>query len=498
MKTDEQVKGLLKSMSSGKQLSFSAKENGMSPNTARKYLKSGDLPSTSNNSHLWLTRNNPFETDWPVIEDLLETNSGLEAKQIFWWLQQEYEGRYQDGQLRTLQRHIRFWRINKGSSKEVFFPQIHYPGRMCQSDYTSMNGLGVTIHGAQFDHLLYHFVLTYSNWEDCTICFSESFESLSEGLQNALWRLGCVPKKHQTDRLSAAVSNLTEKKEFTQKYQAVLSHYKLEGCKTNPSSPNENGDVEQSNNRLKKAIDQMLMLRGSRDFESRLDYEAFLRKLIIQLNAGRLKLLKEELKCSHVLPQKRIDACTKYKDIRVSKNSIIRVNHNVYSVHSRLIGIKVDVKSYMSHIEIWYSNKHLFDLPKLYGENRHKIDYRHIIDSLIKKPGAFENYKYRDDLFPTSRFRIVYDYFCEQSPSKASKGYLQILYLAAYEGEERVDSVLKELINAQASITKSLVKSMVRMRSEVPVMKEPQIKAIDLSDYDSLFSYNERCVNNGK
>ena len=44
-----------------------------------------------------------------------------------------------------------------------------------------MSELGITIGGQSFPHLLYHFVLTYSNWETASICYSESFESLSDG-----------------------------------------------------------------------------------------------------------------------------------------------------------------------------------------------------------------------------------------------------------------------------------------------------------------------------
>ena len=69
------------------------------------------------------------------------------------------------------------------------------------SDFTYMTSLDVTIGGQGFEHLLYHFVLTYSNWESVTICFSESFESLSEGFQNAVWELGGVPQRHRKDRM---------------------------------------------------------------------------------------------------------------------------------------------------------------------------------------------------------------------------------------------------------------------------------------------------------
>ena len=117
-----------------------------------------------------------------------------------------------DGQLRALQRRIKTWRASQGPAKEVFFDQVHHPGRLCASDFTRCSDLKVTINGQPFDHLIYHFVLTYSNWEAGTVCFSESYESLAEGLQNALWQLGGVPQLHRTDRMSAAAAELRQKR----------------------------------------------------------------------------------------------------------------------------------------------------------------------------------------------------------------------------------------------------------------------------------------------
>jgi len=193
------------------------------------------------------------------------------------------------------------WRALEGPGKEVFFPQEHHPGVLGASDFTRMGQLGITIQGQPFDHMLYHFVLTYSNWETGSICFSESYESLSSGLQRALWKLGGVPRKHRTDSLSAALNNLSNPKEFTQRYEGLLKYYRLEGEKIQAGKGNENGDVEQRHHRLKRAIDQALMLRGSRDFENRKAYEQFLEDMFRQLNSGRNERLREEMRVLRAL-----------------------------------------------------------------------------------------------------------------------------------------------------------------------------------------------------
>ena len=243
--SNHQVKGLFKSMANGKKISQAAKGADMCENTARKYLNENPLSSELQMQRTHKTHKDPFTDLWSEVVSLLEVHPRLEAKTIFENLRSSHpEREFQEGQLRTFQRRVKNWKAEFGHSKEAYFEQIHHPGRFCQSDYTHMEQLNITINGEPFPHLLYHFVLTYSNWESADICYSESFESLSSGFQNALFRLGGVPKLHQTDGLSAAVNNLSEKRDFTQKYQALITHYGIDGQKTNPGSPNETGDIE--------------------------------------------------------------------------------------------------------------------------------------------------------------------------------------------------------------------------------------------------------------
>ncbi len=493
MVTDQQVRRLFKLNQVEKYFGIAAMKAGMDEKTARKYRGTGKLPSELKQGHTWRTREDPFEDVWDDIKSMLDCNPGLEAKTIFEYLQRKCSGEFADGQLRTLQRRIKIWRAVEGPSKEVFFSQIHRPGELGQSDFTHMNKLGVTISGVPFDHMIYHFVLTYSNWEAGTICFSESFESLSQGLQNALWELGGVPEKHRTDCLTTAVNKADHPEEFTLRYQDLVDHYGTTACKTNPNSPNENGDVEQRNYRFKKAVDQALLLRGNRNFDDRTSYEEFLHKLFIQLNAGRNKRFMEEQAVLHRLPKRRIDSC-KRLEVKVGPSSTIRANHNVYSVESRLIGENIQVRLYMERLEIWYGQKKVDTLPRQRGEGKHKINYRHIIDSLIRKPGAFENYRYRDAMFPTSRFRIAYDNLKKRYTERsAAKRYLHILNMAAKESETDVDNALRVLIDKSMDICKEHVEILMQSGESVFTATDIDIPAIDLTCYDQLLQGEILC-----
>jgi len=438
----------------------------------------------------WRTRPDSFADVWPQLELMLQLNPGLEAKTLFADLQRRFPGRFPDSQLRTLQRRVKTWRALHGDAKEVFFAQVHYPGRLAASDFTHCTDLRVTINGTPFDHMVYHFVLTYSNWETGTICFAESYENLSEGLQNALGELGGVPQFHRTDRLTAAVPPGTEGAAFTERYQALLRHYGLQGQAIQAGHAHENGDAEQSHHQFKRTLEQALLLRGSRDFVSRAAYEVFLRRLFEQLNVNRQQRLAEELPLLRRLPARRLESCQRRR-VRVDKGSTIHVAGNTYSVASRLIGERVEARLYAEQIEVWYAQQCVERLPRLRGKGKHRVEYRHVIDWLVRKPGAFADYRYRADLFPSSRFRLAYDLLVEQQPERAAKEYLGILYLAARQSEVGVETVLRRLLDEGRPVSRAVVEEELRKSDKAVSLTEVKVGVVDLASYDALLEGKE-------
>jgi len=494
MVTDQQVRRLFDVRNKHDHLYQAADAAGMSSKTARKYLKNGTLPSQCKVEHTWPTRQDPFAGDWAFIEQILEdTQATLEAKTLFQHLQLAYPGKYHNGQLRTLQRRIKAWKALYGPAKEVFFSQHYEPGQWACSDFTSMNKLNITIAQQPFEHLFFHFVLCYSNWHAGRICFSESFESLSLGIQDALWKLGGVPSLHRTDNLTSAVHKVGHPDIFTDKYRALGSHYGFALAKTNPASPHENGDVEKSNDLFKKAVDQSLIIRGSRDFDSVEDYETFLQKIIDRMNQNYHKRFSEEIEVLKELPNRRYDDY-ETRTCKVGRSGTFRLLHNTYSLHSRLVGETVKVRVYADKLEIWYAQRYIETLPRLRGENGHYINYRHHIDRLVRKPGAFENYCYKDDMFPTSLFRIAYDILRDTcSIRQANKEYLKILELAAKEDESLVNEALRLLINLEEETSFEKVKQFVNSKQKPPEPTAVHIEPVDINDYDMLLETPE-CV----
>jgi len=487
---DGQVRELFRLLTTGRRLAFAARKTGMDEKSARKYRQAKQLPSQRVALRQWRTRSDPFAEVWPQVEQRLQDEPELRAVTLFRWLQEQPQGAFPDSQRRTFERRVRLWRATQGPNQKVMFAQVHHSGDLAASDFTHMDALGVTIGGQPFAHLVYHFTLTYSNWESITVCPSESFEALSEGLQNALWELGGVPRRHRSDSLSAAVNNLSEEREFHQRYRDLLEYYGLEGQRINVRQPHENGDAESSHRHFKDAVDQALRLRASRDFADRQEYLRFLRDVVAARNAKRQRRLMEELAAIRVLPARRLESTRRLTDITVGVGSTIQVLRNTYSVPSRLIGRQVDVVIGVEEVQVWHAGIVVQRMPRLPGTGKHTINYRHIIDSLVRKPGAFANYKYQEDLFPTSHFRMAYDALCRQHADKrAAREYLKILQLAARESEAAVEDALRAALARGEDLSWTAVQTAVQRSQQVPAVTEVQVEAPDLRVFDSLLDH---------
>lgn len=459
----------------------------MDEKTARKYRYLGKPPSQARQTRDYRTRADVFADVWDEIVPFPESEPQIEATTLIDYLHEQYPNRFADAQLRTLQRRVKLWRAVQGSPKEVFFEQRHIPGQQAQSDFTCFNELNITIGRQPFPHLFYHFCLTYSNWETGGICFSESFEAFAEGLQNALWKLGKVPREHRTDNLTAAVVKVGKRDELTANYEALLAHYLLGASHTNPASPHENGDVEQSHRRFKSAVRQALILRGSRDFSSREDYSGFLSNALSKRNARRTDKLTAELAVMNDLPARRLADSTALR-VRVSRHSTIRVKNQLYSVPSQLIGEWVDIELYAERLELWYGDVLIEQIERVRGAGVSSINYRHIIHSLVRKPGAFKRFRHRQQLFPRFIFRVAYDRLCETMPLRADKEYLLILEIAALSGEELVAAALDELFEKGQELSAESAADRVRGQNALPVepLRLLMPVQVELADYDRL------------
>jgi hypothetical protein len=488
MKRDPEVRRMLKERATGRTQAQAAARAGMSERTARKYERLAQLPSQLKQPRRYRTRPNPFAEVWPWVVRHLEQDPALQGTTLFALLNELHPGHFQAGQLRTLQTHIATWRAEHGPDREVIFPQVHQPGIAAQSDFTHMADLGVTLGGVPFPHLLYHLVFVYSNVEAVQISASETFEALAEGLERCLWQLGGVPRQHRTDHLSAAIRPLDGpgRAAARERYAALLRHYGLEATTNNAGVSHENGDVEQAHFRFKDAVDQALRVRGSREFPERASYARFLQGLVKQRNLTRQARWAEERTVLRPLPTTPLALCRELR-VGVSRFSTIQVLRNTYSVPSQLIGSTVRVRVRAEVLEVYRGTAHLLTMPRLLGHGQHRIDYHHVSWSLLRKPGAFAQYRYHDDLFPSLAFRRAYDALGAVPGGHADRDYVRLLHLAASTSESEVEAAVVLLLDARTAPTFDAVRALVQGPTAVTVPRlTPAV--LDLSVYDRLLT----------
>ena len=484
--TDAQVRKLMEEKSKRGKTGLAALKAGMDRDTAAKYLESEKFPSEMTQERSWRTRGDVFEDDWEAIAERLKDAPELEAKALFEALLSEKPERYEPGQVRTFQRRVKQWRAKDGPDKEVFFAQEHRPGEAMQTDFTSGNELQITIRGEPFEHMLCQTALPYSNWQWATKCRSESYLALKRQMQQVVFRLGGrVTSYHQTDNTTAATHDVPSgKRKFNEDYEKLVKYFRMEPRTIAVGKKEQNGDIEAANGALKRRLKQHLLLRGSRDFESEEAYEQWVQGVCEQANQLRTKKVAEELAVMRLVKVSRLLEYTEEKKT-VSGWSTIRVKHNSYSLPSRMIGEEVNVRVYESRLEVWYGGDHQLTMERLLGRNKHRIDYRHIIWSLVQKPGAFERYKYREALFPTLTFRRCYDALVAAlSGWDADVDYLRILHLAASTMEAEVEAAVELLLEQGAVPLFDRVKALVS--PSAPDVPEMPAYRVDLGDYDSL------------
>lgn len=477
--TGQQVDILMKYSKTYKKEAAAAKA-GMSVRTARRYLREGRKAETA--PRTYRTRPDPFDEVWDEVRTLLSRDCGLEAKTILEWLQVQHLGKFNKGQLRTLQRRVREWRATEGPEKDVKFPQDIQPGRQSQSDYTWCNELEIRIKGEPFEHMLFHFMLPYSRWEAVSLAFTESFETLTDGYRRAVRKLGAVSREHRTDNLAAAVP-IGKRDEFQKRWKDFLSHYGVEPSANNPGQSHENGSVEKSHDELKTAIDQRLRLRGSREFDSVDSYMRYVQQIVDSRNKQRREKLVEEMQHLEELPDcDWMDPKETFPT--VSAWSTIVVFKAIYSVPSRLIGTQVRIMAYPETIQVYLGRKLLQEMPRVPAGSKN-INYRHVISHLLRKPGAFRNYQFREELFPSTIFRRAFDRLCITGIDRGEKQYLRVLNVAALNGEQEVATALAVLLENDTEPTEEAVKALVEKKKETPrVIVVPP----DLTAYDSLLT----------
>ena len=435
--TDQQARLYMQDRHRYSQRAAAAKA-GFSERTGRR-MEADPTPPSQRKPRRGRTVADPLAAVWePMLLPILERDPAVQAITLLRHLQiSDPDAFPDDGIRRTLERRVRDWRALHGAARDVIFRQTPEPGRMALSDFTDAAELGVTIAGAPLAHRLYHFVLAYSGWEHAAVVLGgESFTALAENLQNALWTLGGVPCEHRTDSLSAAYRNLDAEaaKDITKRYDSFCGHYGMLASRNNAGEAHENGSIESHNRHLKVALDQALILRGSRDFADIADWRRFVDQLVARRNRRREAAVRIETATLRPLPARRTTDFTETV-VRVTRTGGFLVNGVFYSAPSRLIGQRLRVHIHDDRIKAFLGATHVLDHPRLRqrddGRRVHRVDYRHVIHALRRKPQALAGSVYREGLFPRTEYAEAWAALSGTLPRRdACRRMVDLLWLA--------------------------------------------------------------------
>lgn len=492
MVNQQQYRRLLSQYAKGRNMSQSALAAGIDRKTARKYIRSNQSPDELHRPSRRSHRPDPLIAIWPQARQMLGDSAGLEAKALFEYFLAKPESGLEARHLRTFQRRVSRWRATEGPEKEVYFPRKHTPGESMELDWTHADNLRVTIQGIPLKHMFCHCVLSYSNWQWARRCQSESFLSLVSGLQAAFGKLGRKPKYLGTDHSSAAtheIGGTSHLRSFNPDYLDLCEHYDLLPVTINIGCPHEHGDVESLNGHFKRQLEQHLLLRGSRDFECEAEYDRFVERVLELSNKRRSQRLAEELAGMGPLPPSRLEECQQIQ-CWVGPHSTIRVKKVAYSVPSRLIGQNLRVQIHESQLKVFLGADLVQEMPRARGDHGGVIDFRHVVGPMLRKPGAFARYKFREQLYPSVEYRAAYDRLVADHGSHGGTvEYLQLLRLAAERSPQELEPGIRERMSREGKWWVSDIRKQVvpQARAEVEeIALEPELRS-----YDALLGREE-------
>jgi hypothetical protein len=425
------------------------------------------------------------------VVPLLTAAPGLRPVALFEELRRRHP-ELECGIRRTLERRIRAWRTAHGPEQDVIFRQTHAPGELGLSDFTDMSALEVTVSGERLDHRLYHFRLACSGFDHAHVVLGgERFVALAEGLQNALWTLGGAPRRHRTDSLSAAFRNLdrSARDDLTRRYEALCQHYGMEPTRNNPGLAHENGSIEGPHGHLKRAIEDALLLRGSRDFDDLTAYRTFIDELVSRHNARLRPRIDAERAVLRPLPKCRTQD---FEDVlvRVTSSGGFTLRKVFYTVPSRLIGHQLRVRLYDDRLELFVGGSALMTLSRgraqTDGRHGHVIDYRHVIHALRRKPMALLNLVYRDQLFPRVAYRRTFDALLVALGDRlACRRMVELLALAHERGcEAELAESLEHLLEAGTLPEPAALRQ--RLGPRLAALPQVDVVLGSLAAYDDL------------
>ena len=451
---------------------------GVSKRTVIRYLKQGKIPTYKRTSP---TKKDPLDGFYDFIKETLEETPTLSLPELYVLLD---EKGYQ-GSERTLRRKTKKLR-DKLAQKEVFFQRAPTPGEVIEGDFTELH---LSIGGVKRVVYLWVSSMPYSNAFFATPFYHQTFECFALGSALAFEEFGGVAKKFRLDNMSPAVTKILKGKErlVTQRYAAFQQHYGFFQDFCNPASGNEKGNVESNNKWLKRKILNSISV-NKLSFKDLNSFQEFVWKLCRDHNEKDQVQKKFNEEILAPLPKSRF-GCFSSEVAKVSKYSLFSVGKSghSYSAPSQLIGLRLEARVYPNKIELIDRDEVVASHKRLYGpRGLASIQIEHVLDGLLRKPGAVNDWKHREVLFKRPVWRKFFEEMKGTGVSNPNKTYLACLKLMAKHGEDNLTVAMEMAMEEGLELNNRSLKDLLEQESfNVYEMKPLEV---DLGEYDQLLT----------
>ena len=446
---------------------------GVSRRSVIRYLKDGKIPSYSRVTKS--NRQDPMSEFYDLVKEKLELNYKFPLNELFEFIcHKGYEGSE-----RTLRRKTRSLRMQL-KNNEVFFQREVLPGEIMEGDFTEFY---IEIAGTKRKVYLWVTSLPYSNSYFATPYYHCSFEAFSDGSVQSFNEFQGIAKKYRLDNMSPAVTKILSGKDriVTSRFSQLQSHYKFQQDFCNPAKGNEKGNVEANNKFIKSKINAHISLYNL-SFSSLNAFKEFVWKVCRDHNKRESvskKFLEESLLSLPPVPFK----CFRTVVVSISKYSLfnLETTGHMYSVPSHLIGLSLEVRIYPDLIEVIHDGKVTCAHQRIYGmKGLVSIMPEHVIDGLLKKPGAMKDWKYRSVLFERPAWNNFYNKLI--SKGGRDKDYLKCLKLISKHGRELVTIAMEISLEEDEELSSIQLSNLIT--NDMNNIHEIQPLKMDLNHYD--------------
>jgi transposase len=412
----------------GKTIREIARDLGVSRNTVRKVLRSGE----SSFEYQRDVQPRPKLGRWTQdIDAMLAGNAAKSAREQLTLIRlfEELRGRGYEGGYDAVRRYARRWSKTHGqATAAAYVPLSFAPGEAYQFDWSHeivvLNGVTVTVKVAhvRLCHSRMLFVRAYPR---------ETQEMVFDAHDRAFALFKGTCGRGIYDNMKTAVETVFVGKDrlYNRRFLQMCSHYLIEPVACTPAAGWEKGQVE----------NQVGVVR-ERFFTPRLRF-----KNCDELNAWLIDKCIGYAKAHHhpelteqtiweVFEAERpklVPYAGRFDGFHavpaaISKTCLVRFDNNKYSVAASAVGRPVEVHAYADRIVIRQDGRIVGEHARSFGRGETIYDPWHYVPVLVRKPGALRNgAPFKDWVLPAAMERI------RRKLASANDGHRQMVDILA-------------------------------------------------------------------